>query len=117
MALLESTAVQRRPYLTLFGAFTCWKLLLTAIALVTPSPAYDTSTSLALLEPSHHGSMGFGIRLLGTLCNSLTRWDAIYFTKTAERGYANEQEWAFGWGYTQAIVATRRGTYSLFGCP
>jgi phosphatidylinositol glycan class V len=115
MALTESTAIQRRPYLTLLGVFTCWKLLLAVIALVTPSPAYDTSTSLLLPEPSLHGSTGFGIRLLKTLCNRLTRWDAIYFTKAAERGYANEQEWAFGWGYTQAIVATRRGTYSLFG--
>ncbi|KAA8910240.1 GPI mannosyltransferase 2 [Sphaerosporella brunnea] len=99
--------IQRRPYLTLFSVFSCWKLLLAAIALVTPSPAYDTSTSLALLPDSSSSSIG--VSLVGALCNRLTRWDAIYFTKAAQRGYMNEQEWAFGWGYTQAIAATRRG--------
>lgn len=86
--------------------FGCWKLVLGSIALATPSPAYDTSTSLAL-PPL--GAAAIGSRFLEALCSRLTRWDAIYFTKVAERGYANEQEWAFGWGYTQAIVATRKG--------
>jgi len=33
----------------------------------------------------------------------LTRWDAIYFTKVAERGYVFEQEWAWGWGWIKLI--------------
>lgn len=88
--------------------FVCWKFVLASIALATPGPAYDTSTSLALpprvLDPSAIGS-----RLLDVLVDRLTRWDAIYFTKIAQRGYANEQEWAFGWGYTKAVAATRKG--------
>lgn len=107
-----SARIQRSPYWSLCTVFGCWKLLLASIALVTPSPAYDTSTALALLHSSNddlHLRAGGARRVWEALCHSLTRWDAIYFAKTAQRGYANEQEWAFGWGYTQAVVATGRG--------
>lgn len=113
---MVSARIQRSPYWSLFTAFGCWKLLLASIALVAPSPAYDTSTALALLHSSHNaphlqagGSTG-ARRVWEALCHSLTRWDAIYFAKAAERGYVNEQEWAFGWGYTQAVVATGKGS-------
>jgi len=106
---LSFDLIERRPYWTLFVIFTVWKLILGLFAFATPSPAYDTSTSLLLPQSNLNDS--FGVRILNTICGSLTRWDAIYFVKIAEpgRGYRNEQEWAFGWGYTQAIAATRRG--------
>ena len=102
----------RRPYVQILVAFLSWKFLLYTIACVTPSPAYDTSTRLAWFPgtvPSHAGLDHVGSRLVKRLCDRLTRWDAVYFTKIAERGYANEQEWAFGWGYTRAIAVTREG--------
>ena len=102
--IVSAASIQRHPHRTILAVFTVWKLLLGLIAYLTPSPAYDTSTSLALLSSSLSDA-GF----LRTICESLTRWDAIYFTKVAERGYINEQEWAFGWGYAQAIILTRQG--------
>lgn len=112
--MLSPDLIQRRPYSTLLVVFACWKLILGLIAFTTPSPAYDTSTSLLLLQSNHDNASTFGVRFLKTICGSLTRWDAIFFAKIAEpgRGYWNEQEWAFGWGYTRVIAATRRGNRS-----
>ncbi|KAG0639341.1 hypothetical protein HOY80DRAFT_1074595 [Tuber brumale] len=81
------------PPSTIPKAFLSWKLLLLAITLLTPAP-YDTSTSLILPAPE---------TLLQTLLQKLTRWDAIYFVKAAQRDYVNEQEWAFGYGFVKAI--------------
>ncbi|KAI5859070.1 GPI mannosyltransferase 2 [Tricharina praecox] len=110
LSMLSPDLIQRRPYSTLLVVFACWKLILGLIAFTTPSPAYDTSTSLLLLQSNHDNASTFGVRFLKTICGSLTRWDAIFFAKIAEpgRGYWNEQEWAFGWGYTRVIAATRR---------
>ncbi|CUS15731.1 unnamed protein product [Tuber aestivum] len=83
------------PPSTIPKAFLSWKLLLLVIALSTPAP-YDTSTSLVLPAPT---------TLLQSLLEKLTRWDAIYFVKVAHRGYANEQEWAFGYGFVKAVCA------------
>jgi len=107
----------RRPYVQILVAFLSWKFLLYTIACVTPSPAYDTSTRLAWFPktvPSHAGLDHAGSRLVKRLCDRLTRWDAVYFTKIAERGYVNEQEWAFGWGYTRAIAVTREVLLLIF---
>ena len=67
--------------------FTAWKAALIAIALASPGPGYDTSTTLL---PSH-GDL---------ISDAFVRWDAIFFTQIARRGYLFEHEWAFGWGYT-----------------
>ncbi|KAI5821332.1 GPI mannosyltransferase 2 [Pyronema omphalodes] len=99
--LLDS--IERSPERGLLATFTAWKLLLGSIVLATPQPSYDTSTALAQLQSDGIAATGIGARLLEVFCTGLTRWDAIYFIKAAERGYANEQEWAFGWGYTQSI--------------
>lgn len=87
------------PYRTLLLTYLLARTAYFLIALLTPSPSYDSSTSLIL--PSRDGQGG-GVwwRLLTALSERLTRWDAIYFVKIAERGYANEQEWAFGYGMT-----------------
>lgn len=89
------------PPSTIPKAFLLWKLLLLAITLLTPAP-YDTSTSLIFPPPT---------TLLRSLLQKLTRWDAIYFVKAAQRDYANEQEWAFGYGFVKAICGVRWGTF------
>ena len=89
------------PPRTIPKAFLFWKLLLLAITLLAPAP-YDTSTSLILPPPT---------TFLRLLLQKLTRWDAIYFVKAAQRGYANEQEWAFGYGFVKAIRGVRWGTF------
>ena len=89
----------RRPKILLTLGFTIWKSLLFAIALASPGSGYDTSTTL--LHPS-----------LDALSRPFVRWDAIYFTQIAQRGYLFEQDWAFSWGFTRLIrgVSKRRFT-------
>jgi hypothetical protein len=102
-----------RPIRNLVIFCAAWKLLLLLVAISSPSPGYDTSANLfspnveqgRLLPPA-----------LQHLVGKLTRWDAIYFVKTAQRGYAFEQEWAFGWGFTRLIslcVTGKRLLWSL----
>ncbi|KAI5789086.1 GPI mannosyltransferase 2 [Geopyxis carbonaria] len=89
--------------------FAAWKFILCLIAIITPSPAYDTSTMIILLHSLEDRNWPtlwkITINTLSEICERLTRWDAIYFSKIAQRGYINEQEWAFGWGYTQLMTA------------
>ena len=77
--------------------FLLSKLLLAFVALGSLGRGYDTSTSLALPEA-------------GTIARWV-RWDAIYFTQIARRGYLFEQEWAFGWGFTRllSLLGSRKG--------
>ena len=80
----------RWPRLSLTLIFVCWKSLLFTLAQCSPWPGYDTST--VILHPLHNGwAMPF------------IRWDAIYFTQIAQRGYLFEQEWAFSWGLTRLM--------------
>ncbi|KAL2755492.1 glycosyltransferase family 76 protein, partial [Sodiomyces alcalophilus JCM 7366] len=65
---------------------------------------YDTSTTLALARDEHapfHPSAFDPV-------TRLTRWDAIYFTASARRGYLYEQEWAFARGLPVVISALSR---------
>ncbi|KAK1458561.1 mannosyltransferase [Colletotrichum cuscutae] len=78
-----------QPRQTLITAFVAWKALLLAIALGSAvAPSYDTSTTLMLQRNESDVS----------LVTRLTRWDALYFTQSARRGYVFEQEWAFNAG-------------------
>lgn len=99
---MKHPARPRSPYLRILVLFFSWKFILISLALLTPSPSYDTSTSLILQAGSKWA-------LVERLCEKLTRWDAIYFVKAAERGYVNEQEWAFGWGFVQVVSGLARG--------
>ncbi|MBE3050112.1 hypothetical protein IMZ48_47965, partial [Candidatus Bathyarchaeota archaeon] len=84
---------------TLLKAFIVWKALLFTLVLITTFlPSYDTSTSLALDLPPDHTSDAPHLSFSSALASRLTRWDAIYFTAIAHRGYLHEQEWAFGPG-------------------
>lgn len=93
------------PICSLTALFVVWKSLILVIACCSPGPGYDTSTSLLL--PTGEG------RNLPTIfqhiVGRLTRWDAFYFVKAANRGYLFEQEWAFGWGFTRIIALGTAG--------
>ena len=78
-------------------SFVTWKLILLCIAFASPGPGYDTSS--ILLQPASR------------LLRRLIRWDAIYFTQLARRGYFWEQEWAFGWGFSNLVAVTSKGDY------
>lgn len=88
-----------RPLRSLTIVFLAWKLCLLAVALGTVLGIdYDTSTSL------------FFQRLYGknaavaVLAERLTRWDAIYYMRSARQGYyVYEQDWAFGAGLPVVI--------------
>lgn len=84
--------------------FLTWKAFLLVLAYLSPSPGYDTST--VLLGPIN-----------SPLPGKLVRWDAIYYSVVASRGYLFEQEWAFGWGYSQLlrVIASCKSAAQLVG--
>ncbi len=90
------------PHKSLIAVLIAWKVLLLIIAGFSPGDGYDTSTTLAqpYIVAANRNHVVSLLRLLST---KLSRWDAIYFTKIASRGYLYEQEWAFGWGITLPI--------------
>lgn len=105
---------QDHPFLTITLCFLSWKTLLICIALTSPGPGYDTSTALL---PHHLKDSSPNLQADGALSQGLSkfvRWDAIYFTQIALRGYLFEQEWAFGWGYTRLLNFLMRGITLAF---
>lgn len=113
---MHSTSfLSNHPTRFLILSFVAWKSLLLLIAAVAPGPGYDTSTGLSGLREGLGGvgQLPFSLR---HLLEKLTRWDAIYFVKVANRGYLFEQEWAWGWGYTRALAIIASGimTCSFF---
>lgn len=97
------------PNKSLIAVFVVWKSLLLLIAASSPGPGYDTSTTLAQPYDGTAEEIQL-VSLLRFLSTKLTRWDAIYFTRIASRGYLYEQEWAFGWGFTGLIRFFASGT-------
>ena len=92
-------------------SFITWKLILLCIALISPGPGYDTSTVLLHSELDlAQAKPGSGWEPMSRL-RSLVRWDAIYFTQLARRGYLWEQEWAFGWGFSNLVAVTSKGDH------
>ena len=89
-------------------SFITWKLILLCVALASPGPGYDTSTVLLHSDLNRAQTKpGFGWEPALRL-RSLVRWDAIYYTQLARRGYLWEQEWAFGWGFSNLVGGTSR---------
>lgn len=97
-----------RPRLTLICYWLCWKAILLGVALTSPGLGYDTSTSVLL----DRNNQSRDDSLLSAIPKKLVRWDAIYFTETARRGYLFEQEWAFGWGFTRFLHIGSQGRTS-----
>ncbi len=106
MGFDELSLKYSRTSLTL--SFLLWKLFLLSIALLAPGPGYDTSSSLLFSQSSEYGHLTSNSPKASHLSN-LVRWDAIYFTQIARRGYEFEQEWAFGWGFTKLLALFTTG--------
>lgn len=112
--MYTSTAWARRsenPKTFLVLSFIAWKSILFCIALSSPGPGYDTSTVLLHLNHDLAQVKPVSEWEPASRLVNLIRWDAIYFTQLARRGYLWEQEWAFGWGFTNLIAVTRRGDH------
>ncbi|KAE8150721.1 GPI mannosyltransferase 2 [Aspergillus avenaceus] len=108
----SSQAVLRRPCRSLLAIFTSWKAFLLTLALFSPGPGYDTSTTLAECSAHNHGPLSAILSLIST---KLTRWDAIYFTESARRGYMFEQEWAFSLSFAKLIASTTNTLERIIG--
>ena len=94
------------PIRILFLSFAFWKSLLLVVAATSPGPGYDTSASLTTPAQDQAGELPATLR---HLIAKLKKWDAIYFVKSASRGYVFEQEWAFGWGFSRLIALCTAG--------
>lgn len=98
------------PLRNLVVLFALWNIFLLLIACCSPGEGYDTSTTLILSPEKTKDGIALPVALQ-YLTNKLTRWDAIYFVQTANRGYVFEQEWAFGWGFTRVINGVAVGEF------
>ena len=100
-----------RPRLKLIVYCLLWKSLLICVALASPGPGYDTSTTLIEGWPvSFQGEPHRPTRKPHPT-SKFVRWDAIYFVQIALRGYVWEQEWAFAWGHTTLLRIVTFGEY------
>lgn len=102
-----------RPKTSLIIAYTVWKCILACIAILSPGCGYDTSTTLLYPDEDVTNIKTWSAWVLKIWLQNLTRWDAIYFTQIARRGYIWEQEWAFGWGYTKLLSFLGRSEYII----
>ncbi|MCJ1470013.1 ER membrane glycoprotein subunit of the GPI transamidase complex-like protein [Pseudocyphellaria aurata] len=98
----RSALIQTHPILFLVLCFTLWKLLLISVAIASPGPGYDTSTTLPKCDLEE------GAIKASSWLDKFVRWDAIYFTRIAHRGVVFEQEWAFGWGFARLLTLVGR---------
>jgi phosphatidylinositol glycan class V len=98
----------------LIPIFIAWKTTLLLLATISPGPGYDTS-SLILLNSSTDRHVELqSSSLVDRLTLSTFRWDALYFVKSAQRGYVHEQEWAFSWAYSHILNSVAKcRSYSM----
>lgn len=109
-----------RPLQTLTVLFIAWKTILFLIVANCPGLGYDTSTALlaaSSLPASSSLLPSIPFLSLSSFSSApwkFVRWDAIYFVRVAERGYLYEQEWAWGYGYTQTLGYLASGIVFLY---
>lgn len=94
------------PWAIICFTFLVVKSLLLLVTFASPAPGYDTSSQLYFSPPEHHHSAA---AKTPALVYKFVRWDAFYFLSVARDGYRWEQQWAFGWGWTQTIAHTVTG--------
>lgn len=104
-----STSPLRNPRLSLVLYWVFWKILLLLVASTSPGPGYDTSTHVLLAQNGTSVDTLQRSTFVSYALQKLVRWDAIYFTQIAHRGYRFEQEWAFGWGFTRLLSLGSKG--------
>ncbi|RAK98570.1 DUF409 domain protein [Aspergillus ibericus CBS 121593] len=109
MSWLTRSPIQH-PYRSLISVFVLWKAFLLLLALLTPGPGYDTSTTLAQWHRNTSDIQGLIPTILRQISTKLTRWDAIYFTEAARRGHLFEQEWAFSYAFSKFISLLAAGS-------
>lgn len=91
--------------------FWSWKLILLVVAVASPGPGYDTSTSILFDLYPPGSSASWQTFMVTRLIAKLTRWDAIYFATSSERGHLFEQEWAFSRALSQKTSLVARGSW------
>ena len=110
----------RHPYRSLFSVFLLWKASLLLLAILTPGPGYDTSTTLFPWHKNTNQTEKIIPSTLRRISIKLTRWDSIYFTEAARRGHLLEQEWAFSYAFSRFInllASGRRLSYTPLANP
>ncbi|OAG12245.1 GPI mannosyltransferase 2 [Paraphaeosphaeria sporulosa] len=90
----------RNPSTRLIQAFFAWKSVLFIVAAFSPGPGYDTSALIASNPTSSRHVDFHSWPVIDRVSLNFFRWDALYFVKSAQRGYHYEQEWAFSWAYS-----------------
>ena len=101
-----------RPLLALVLLFISWKSILFILAILSPGPGYDTSTTLLISTGGFNTSESILTDTdprLSPLYLKLARWDVIYFASIATRGHVFEQEWAWGLGHTTLLNTVSKG--------
>lgn len=93
----------RSPKRYLVWYWGIWKFILFVLALASPGIGYDTSTDVLSAAQSIRESPNREFDIFRYGLQKFVRWDAIYFTSIAQRGYLFEQEWAFGWTFTRLL--------------
>ncbi len=111
MALSMKTQLlpERHPLFVLTLVFILWKGTLLLVALSSPGPGYDTSTTLLDLSDGD-AQFSSGSDYISAV-SKFVRWDAIYFIQTAQRGHLFEQEWAFSPGFAIDVSRTARSMF------
>lgn len=90
--------------------FVAWKLLLLVVTVASPGPGYDTSTRILFDRYRDNTSPhSWTERVVEHVVLRLTRWDALYFATSSERGHLYEQEWAFSWLFSRLTSLIARG--------
>ena len=95
----------------LVALFCIWKFLLFSIIALAPGPGYDTSSTL-LIDTESPVEPATKVEQVATSVPyvwKFVRWDAVYFSQIARRGYVFEQEWAFGPGFPAVVGLLQRG--------
>jgi phosphatidylinositol glycan class V len=92
----------------LIPIFIAWKTTLLFLAILSPGPGYDTSSLILLNNSTDRHVEVQSSSVVDRLTLNTFRWDALYFVKSAQRGYVHEQEWAFSWAYSYLLNTAAR---------
>ncbi|CAK4032419.1 glycosyltransferase family 76 [Lecanosticta acicola] len=105
----NANAVDTNPT-RLLAFYGTWKCFLLIVAAASPGPGYDTSTQILFRQHADTAtsSQSSLTAILHHIEAKLTRWDAIYFTTSSQRGLLYEQEWAFSPTYAIATSTIAR---------